>query len=91
MGRRNSGEHARVRRPAGYDETRSPLSGVAEKGDFKMRTQTVTVSRSSTSLAAILAVLFLGIALVMIAGHVQGETLHGAAHDIRHAAGFPCH
>ncbi|MGC6485074.1 MAG: CbtB domain-containing protein [Candidatus Puniceispirillales bacterium] len=33
----------------------------------------------------------LGLSIISLAGHVQTETLHGAAHDTRHATGFPCH
>ncbi len=48
-----------------------------------------TVSRS-TILPA-LASLVLGFGIVTVAGHVQAATLHDAAHDVRHATGFPCH
>ena len=33
----------------------------------------------------------IGLAIVGIAGHAQTSALHDAAHDTRHAAGFPCH
>ncbi|QFT58396.1 putative cobalt transporter subunit (CbtB) [Sulfitobacter sp. THAF37] len=33
----------------------------------------------------------LGIALITLTGHVQAAALHDAAHDVRHATGFPCH
>jgi cobalt transporter subunit CbtB len=33
----------------------------------------------------------LGLAIVTISGHVQGNVLHDAAHDVRHTTGFPCH
>ena len=29
--------------------------------------------------------------IVTLAGHVQAAALHDAAHDVRHATGFPCH
>lgn len=38
-----------------------------------------------------LAVFVLGFGLMCVAGLVQAETLHDAAHDMRHATGFPCH
>jgi cobalt transporter subunit CbtB len=56
-----------------------------------MITQT---QRSSTSLSSISAAFFvavMGIALIVVTGHVQAATLHDAAHDVRHATGFPCH
>ena len=45
----------------------------------------------AADLAAIALCAFIGLAIVGIAGHVQTAGLHGAAHDARHAAGFPCH
>ena len=33
----------------------------------------------------------LGVALMALTGHVQAAALHDAAHDVRHATGFPCH
>lgn len=50
-------------------------------------------SRGLTSgkLVAIAFCAFMGMAIVTIAGHAQTSALHDAAHDTRHAAGFPCH
>jgi cobalt transporter subunit CbtB len=31
------------------------------------------------------------VALMALTGHVQAAALHDAAHDVRHATGFPCH
>jgi len=33
----------------------------------------------------------IGFGIVFVAGNLQAETLHDAAHDVRHATGFPCH
>ena len=38
-----------------------------------------------------LFVAFLGLSVLFVAGHAQTQTLHNAAHDSRHANGFPCH
>lgn len=38
-----------------------------------------------------LFVAVLGLALITLTGHVQAAALHDAAHDVRHATGFPCH
>ncbi len=46
---------------------------------------------SRTRMFGILAAAFLGLGLVTVAGHVQASALHDAAHDVRHATGFPCH
>lgn len=48
------------------------------------------VATASSLVAAALA-LALGLGLIAVAGHVQAATLHDAAHDVRHATGFPCH
>ena len=40
--------------------------------------------------AALLAAVF-GLILVYAVGFAEMEVLHNAAHDTRHAAGFPCH
>ncbi len=53
----------------------------------------LTQSRApaTTNLAAIALCAFIGLAIVTLAGHAQTSALHDAAHDTRHAAGFPCH
>ena len=45
---------------------------------------------AATTLSLALAAL-LGLGIVTMAGHVQAAALHDAAHDVRHATGFPCH
>jgi cobalt transporter subunit CbtB len=52
--------------------------------------QTTRVAGTSTMMS-VLAAAFLGLALITVAGHVQASALHNAAHDMRHATGFPCH
>ena len=44
-----------------------------------------------SQLLAYVAVIFLGFSILAVAGHAQAPSLHGAAHDTRHATGFPCH
>jgi cobalt transporter subunit CbtB len=57
-----------------------------------MTTRTVSSSVSiSQRILTGLACLFLGSVLVFGAGLAQSNTLHAAAHDTRHAIGFPCH
>ena len=58
-----------------------------------MKTQTATVTTHATSglLAPALLALGMGLGLILLAGHVQADALHDAAHDVRHATGFPCH
>lgn len=47
-------------------------------------------SRAAVALPAVLAVLF-GLFLVWGAGFASPAAIHDAAHDTRHATGFPCH
>jgi len=56
-----------------------------------MTTTTKTLSQSQTGTLAILAALALGAFMVFGAGLAQSAALHDAAHDTRHAIGFPCH
>jgi cobalt transporter subunit CbtB len=54
-----------------------------------MTTNTVTTTR--TKLLSVAAASLLGLMMVVLSGHVQASALHDAAHDVRHATGFPCH
>jgi cobalt transporter subunit CbtB len=65
------------------------LSGVTARSK-KMTTTTSSVKATST-LASVLFMAVLGAAVLFVAGHAQSSTLHDAAHDVRHATGFPCH
>ena len=55
-----------------------------------MSIQIKTTAKSS-ALLSVLFVALLGGTLLFVAGHAQSEALHDAAHDVRHATGFPCH
>lgn len=48
-------------------------------------------SEKTTALLSVLGMALLGLMIVVAAGHAQSATLHDAAHDVRHATGFPCH
>ena len=53
---------------------------------------TKSVSQSVTGIEIPVAVAaVIGLCLIVLAGHVQADALHDAAHDVRHATGFPCH
>ncbi|WP_136636514.1 CbtB domain-containing protein [Pseudooceanicola onchidii] len=56
-----------------------------------MTTQTLGLSAVRSDIAAIFAVAVIGLGIVFAAGHAQASALHDAAHDVRHATGFPCH
>ena len=46
---------------------------------------------AQSQLGTILLAAFLGLGLIFLSGLAHSETLHDAAHDLRHAAGYPCH
>lgn len=54
---------------------------------------TKTLNASATGLGFLPAVfaVVLGLGIMTLTGHVQASGLHDAAHDVRHASGFPCH
>jgi cobalt transporter subunit CbtB len=57
-----------------------------------MTTRSISASQALSSRAVIGAIcLFAGVFLVFGAGLAQDARLHNAAHDTRHAIGFPCH
>ncbi len=55
-----------------------------------MTTNTVATP-VATSLVQVIFVALIGATILFVAGHAQSATLHDAAHDVRHATGFPCH
>jgi cobalt transporter subunit CbtB len=58
---------------------------------MKTASNATVVAKPASALLTVLGVLALGASLMLVAGHVQSSTLHDAAHDVRHATGFPCH
>lgn len=57
----------------------SAISIAGQSGSFSARQRAAAMA------------LMLGILVVFIAGFAYPEILHNAAHDARHASGFPCH
>ncbi|WP_171174671.1 CbtB domain-containing protein [Ruegeria sp. HKCCD8929] len=55
-----------------------------------MTTKTIKASAAGT-FAPVLFAVVLGLGVITLTGHVQASALHDAAHDVRHATGFPCH
>ncbi|MCF1710210.1 CbtB-domain containing protein [Tabrizicola sp. J26] len=51
----------------------------------------LSAAKSGSALMAILFVTVLGASSVFLTGLAQSQTLHDAAHDVRHTTGFPCH
>jgi cobalt transporter subunit CbtB len=64
------------------------LSGVTA-GRIDMTTMTSV--KTNSTLASVLFMAVLGGLVLFMAGHAQSAALHDAAHDVRHATGFPCH
>ena len=62
-----------------------------------MKTTTIALniedhaSSSPTGLMSAMLAMIIGVGIIAVTGHVQAAALHDAAHDVRHATGFPCH
>tara|TARA_R110002073_G_scaffold21254_3_gene75169 strand:+ start:607 stop:822 length:216 start_codon:yes stop_codon:yes gene_type:complete len=69
---------------------RNMPSGVTVRST-KMTTMTKTLSAGRARFVPALFAAMIGVAMITLTGHVQASTLHDAAHDVRHATGFPCH
>ena len=52
---------------------------------------TLVQTTAKSSVLSFVAAIVLGFGIVTLSGHVQAAALHDAAHDVRHATGFPCH
>ncbi len=50
-----------------------------------------TSVKTTSPLMQAVFVALIGGMIVFAAGFAQSQTLHDAAHDIRHSTGFPCH
>ena len=56
-----------------------------------MTTKTLNASAAGLRFLPAVFAMVLGLGVVTLTGHVQAAALHDAAHDVRHATGFPCH
>ncbi|WP_114287638.1 CbtB domain-containing protein [Candidatus Halocynthiibacter alkanivorans] len=52
---------------------------------------TIALGHTRTNIMPILGAALIGLTLMFAAGNLQASSLHDAAHDMRHAVGFPCH
>ena len=71
--------------------TSTPSGVTVGRIDMTTQTKTIDGTKAQSALLAALFVAVLGGAMLFLAGHAQSATLHDAAHDVRHATGFPCH
>jgi cobalt transporter subunit CbtB len=58
--------------------------------DINSTPASLAIAGSNRLVAAVFAAAF-GALLLFGVGFAQSDVLHNAAHDSRHAAGFPCH
>ncbi len=56
-----------------------------------MTTKTTALAGTNTDILAIALAALMGVGLIFVAGFANSATIHDAAHDQRHAIGFPCH
>lgn len=56
-----------------------------------MTSKTIVRIDARSGIMAMVACALIGISIILVTGHVQASALHDAAHDVRHATGFPCH
>jgi cobalt transporter subunit CbtB len=49
------------------------------------------IGEAANAIIAALVAITLGAAMIFVVGFSHSDLLHAAAHDVRHAAGFPCH
>jgi len=66
------------------------LSGETAK-ETEMTTTTRTTQATGLRFLPLVFSALFGVAMITVVGHLQAATLHDAAHDVRHATGFPCH
>ncbi len=78
-------------RESGDRPGKETVKSVGCDGRERRMTMTKTTVRTGTTTISIVFVALIGATIVFLAGHAQSATLHDAAHDVRHATGFPCH
>ena len=89
------GEGEQGHRPASQETCQArneiPAVGCGGTGGQEMTTKTLKATATNTGILSAVFAMFLGLGIITLAGHVQASALHDAAHDVRHATGFPCH
>jgi cobalt transporter subunit CbtB len=78
-----------VRRPAKQNGRIRPTIGLTE-GDMATKTLVTQVAVSQRIVAGLVC-LFIGASAIFMVGLSDMSVAHNAAHDTRHAIGFPCH
>ena len=80
-----------TRKPGDLPCVMKPTLGDEGQGVKRMTTKTTALAGANTDILAIALAAMLGTALIFVAGFANSATIHDAAHDQRHAIGFPCH
>jgi cobalt transporter subunit CbtB len=80
-----------TRKPGDLPCVMKPALGDEGQGVSNMTTKTAAIARTNTDILAIALAALMGAALIFVAGFANSATIHDAAHDQRHAIGFPCH
>lgn len=68
-----------------------PSGWTVKEEDMNTNASTASQAGQKSAVSAIILSAVIGLGLIFVTGHVQAETLHDGAHDVRHATGFPCH
>ena len=76
--------HALCNRPSGMTDKENDMNTMTTHTNTQATTQTGGIVAAAVAMV-------IGLGLITAAGHLQASTLHAAAHDVRHATGFPCH
>ena len=80
-----------TRKPGDLPCVMKPALGDEGQGGYDMTTRTTAFAGINTDILAIVLAALMGVGLIFVAGFANSATLHDAAHDQRHAVGFPCH
>ncbi len=83
--------HGHLSIAGGFSGANTQPSGVTARRKQMTHVQTASAAQSQSKFLSIFFVAAFGIGIIVAAGHAQSATLHDAAHDTRHATGFPCH
>ena len=80
-----------TRKPGDLPCVMKPALGDEGQGVQDMTTKTTALAAANTEILAIALAALMGVGLIFVAGFANSATIHDAAHDQRHAIGFPCH
>jgi len=89
---KQTGESAARQRAAFKEEKETVNSRSAVSGIEKARTDAeLRIGTTAKAMIAAMVAITLGAGVIFVVGFSHSDLFHAAAHDVRHAAGFPCH